>query len=127
MDTLDTEARIFTRYLIGRDVNPRTIKLYKSAMKGRTPNTSDQKLLSHMVSHPGSIGFIDAGLVFHDASSEARRRLYVLLAILEASPEYYDLFLSKNRSPLYVLVICFTGIRAIFKAMMGLILIKAVS
>src|SRR6266567_3076942 len=104
MDILEKEARMFTRYLIHRDANSQAIQLYKVAMSNSKPDTTDKKLLNFMVLHPGSIGFIDAGLVFHNASSEARRRLYVMLAILEASAEYYDLFLPRKRSPFYIFV-----------------------
>src|SRR5665213_1276727 len=105
MNTLETEARIFTRYLIHKEANAQAIQLYEVAMNNSKPNSTDKKLLNFMVSHPKSIGLIDAGLVFHNASSEARRRLYVMLAIVEASSEYYDLFLAKKRSPLYIAVI----------------------
>lgn len=127
MSMLETEARVFTRYLIGQDANTQAVQLYEAAMKTSKPNLADQKLLKFMVSHPHSIGLIDAGLIFHDAESEARRRLYVMFAILEASPDYYDSFLAKQRSLFYVVIIAYSGIRAITKAGLGLVLIKAIA
>jgi hypothetical protein len=127
MDTLEEQARIFTRYLIRRDVTSQAIQLYKSAVSDSKLNEVDKKLLSFMTAHPRSIGFIDAGLVFHNASSEARRRLYVMLAILEASIDNHDLFLPKNRSPLYVLVVFYSGTRAMIKTAVGLLLVRAVA
>jgi hypothetical protein len=127
MDILEKEAQLFTKYLVGKDANPQSVKLYKTAMVDSQPNNSDIKLLNFMLSHPASIGFIDAGLIFHDSDSEARRRLYVMFAIIEASPEYYDFFLPKSRSPFYVLVIAYAGIRAIVKAGIGLLLVKALA
>lgn len=126
MDILEKEARIFTRYLVGRDVSSQAIRLYKVAMGNSKPDSVDKKLLRFMARHPSSIGFIDAGLVFHHSYSEARRRLYVMLAILEASTEYYDLFLPKKRSPFYIFVIFYSCIRAITKAGLGLLLVKAI-
>lgn len=127
MDILEKEARLFTRYLIHRDANPQAIRLYKATMSNSKPDNTDKKLLNFMVSHPSSIGFIDAGLVFHNSSSEARRRLYVMFAILEASSEYYDFFLPKKRSPFYILVIFYSGVRAIIKAGLGLIFVKVIA
>ncbi len=126
MDRLEKEANIFSRYLIGRDAGSLAVEVYKTTMATSKPNTTDRKLLNYMVSHPHSIGFIDAGLVFHNSTSEARRRLYVMLAILEASPEHCDLFLPQKRSPFYIFVIYFAGIRAVIKAIFGLLLVKVV-
>jgi hypothetical protein len=127
MDSLESEARLFTRYLIRSNASPQAIRLYQGAMSTSQPNNTDKRLLDFMVAHPGSIGLIDAGLVFHNASSEARRRLYVMFAILEASPEYYDFFLPKQRSPFYIFVILYAGIRAVIKAALGLILVKVIA
>jgi hypothetical protein len=127
LDILEQEARLFTRYLIHRDVDPQAIRLYRAAMADSKPDKADKKLLDFMVSHPWSIGLIDAGLVFHNSASEARRRLYVMFAILEASPEYYDLFLPAKRSSLYIFVIFYASIRAVIKAAVGLLLVKAIA
>lgn len=127
MDILEKEAQLFTKYLVGKDANPQAVKLYKTAMVDSQPNSSDKKLLNFMVSHPASIGLIDAGLIFHDSASEARRRLYVMFAIIEASPEYYDFFLPKNQSPFYIFVMAYIGFRAVIKAGVGLLLVKAIA
>ena len=127
MDILETEARIFTRYLVRRGASAQAVRLYKTAVSGSKPDKADEKLLNFMRTHPSSIGFIDAGLVFHDPSSEARRRLYVMLAILEASPENHDLFLPKKRSSFYLFIIFFSGGRAILRAACGLLLVKVIT
>jgi hypothetical protein len=125
MDILEKESRIFTRYLTGRDVTSQAGRLYRAATHGSNPDDDDKKLLNFMVAHPWSIGLIDAGLVFHRPASEARRRLYVMLAILEASTEYCDIFLPKKRNLFYLLVIFYAGLRAVVKAGLGLLLVKA--
>jgi hypothetical protein len=127
MDTFEKEARLFTRYLIHRDAGPQAIRLYEDAVRSSQPDEADRRLLNFMTAHPGSIGLIDAGLVFHDASSEVRRRLYIMLAILEASPEQSDLFLAQKRSPWYVFAIGYFGVRAVAKAGLGLLLVKALA
>jgi hypothetical protein len=127
VDSLEKEARLFARYLIHKDASPQAIRLYQGAMHDSKPGSTDRKLLNFMVSHPRSIGLIDAGLVFSDSYSEARRRLYVMFAILEASPEYADYFLPKKRNPFYIVVIGYAGIRAIIKAALGLALVKVIA
>jgi len=127
MDTFEQEARIFTKYLVNRNASPQAIQLYKAAVSTSKPDTTDKKLLNFMLVHPHSIGLIDAGLVFHNPNSEARRRLYLMLSILEASVECSDLFLPKKRGSFYMVVIFFAGVRAIIKAFLGLLLVKAVA
>jgi len=127
MNILETEAKVFTHHLVGQDASPQVIQIYKAAMASSKPDATAAKLLHFMVRHPFSIGFIDAGLVFHDSTSEARRHLYVLLAILEASTEYGDQFLPKNRNPFYIFIICYSGLRAAIKAVFGLILVKVMA
>jgi len=127
MDSLESEAQLFAHYLIGRLANSQTVRLYEAAMADSKPDKTDKKLLNFMMSHPWSIGLIDAGLVFHNSASEARRRLYVMFAILEASPEYYDLFLPAKQSPLYIFVIFYSGVRAVVKAGLGIVLVKVIA
>jgi hypothetical protein len=127
MDIVEKEARIFARYLIHREATAQSINLYRTAIKLSKPSSSDKKLLKIMVAYPATIGFIDAGLVFINPTSEARRRLYFMFAILEASPDYVDLFLPKKRGPLYFLVVCAIGFRAVVKAGVGFLLVKVLA
>jgi hypothetical protein len=127
MNNLTQEARIFAQYLLHREPSPGAIRLYISAMEGSQPSASDQKLLDFMTKHPRLIGLIDAGLIFHNSTSEARRRLYLMLAILEAQPENTDMFLPTKRSPFYFTFIVFAGARAAIKATLGLLLVKVVA
>jgi hypothetical protein len=127
MQATEKEARTFAHYLVRKQPSAQAIRLYQTAMQTSKPDDADQKLLLFVVSHPSSIGLIDAGLVFHRPSSEVRRRLYVMLAILEASPDHSDLFIPKRHSPLYIFVIMYTGMRAAIKAGLGLVLVKVVT
>ena len=124
MNTPAHEAEVFARYLIHRQASPQAVQIYTDSLRSSQPNAADQKLLQFMIKHPRLIGLIDAGLVFHNPTSEARRRLYVMLAILEASPENSDLFLPKQRRPLYIFFVIYAGVRAVIKAVLGLLLVK---
>ena len=126
MDVFENEAQLFAHYLIARPANSQTVRLYES-MANYKLDATDQKLLDYMRAHPWSIGLIDAGLVFYKPLSGARRRLYVMFAILEASPDYYDCFLPKRRGPSYILVIGYSGIRAVTKAVLGILLVRVIA
>ena len=127
MDALEKEATLFSSYLVSREASPQAVRLYANAMNNSEPSDSDKKILHFMTKHKSSIGFIDAGLVITNPTSEVRRRLYVMTAILEASTEHQDLFLPKKRSPWYVFAVMYTGIRAVMKAIFGILLLKVVA
>lgn len=49
-----------------------------------------------------------------------------MFAILEAMPEYAPYFLPRQRSGLYILVVGMVGIRAVAKALLGVVMVKVV-
>jgi hypothetical protein len=126
-DSAKLEAQIFARYLIKRQPTSGVIKLYERGVSQNKPGASDEKLLAFLRRHPRLTGLVDAGLVFYRPHSEVRRRIYVMLAILESSPEYHDSFLPAKRSPFYLFFVAYSGLRAIIKSLCGLVLVKAVS
>lgn len=126
-DTAKLEAQAFARYLVKKPPTAGVIKLYERGARRNKPEKSDAKLLAFVRSNPRMTGLIDAGLVFYRPHSEVRRRIYVMLAVLEASPEYHDDFLPKRRTPFYVFFVAFSGLRAIVKSLCGLALVKVVS
>lgn len=125
---LVTEAAVFSRYLIKKLPNQTATQVYVKAMKAHRQSleTKDQKLLAFVIAHPWSLGFIDAGLPFYRPYSEVRRRLYIMLAILEANPAYHDNFLPVKRSFWYWLFVGYSGVRAIVKAIIGSIMVRVV-
>jgi hypothetical protein len=124
---IELEAKLFTNYLIKMRANQTTLSLYKEAIGNGKLNKNDQKLLNFILKYPMSIGAIDAALVFYNPYSEIRRRLYIILAILEASPDYYDAFLPKKRNSLYIIFVLYSCVRALIKIPFGLFIIKVAS
>ena len=122
------EIEVFGRYLVGRPVGSRVRKLYDTAMRSSSQvlDPIDQSLLRFVLRHPRLLGFIDAGLCIVRKDSEVRRRLFVAFSILEASPEYADSFLGRRRSARYVLAVSLFGVRAVCKALIGVVLVKVV-
>lgn len=127
-NSTDQQAQAFTHYLLKRPATTQALGLYEQAINNKVSiDKADHKLLAYIEKHPWSLGVIDAGLPYLKPYSEVRRRLYIMLAILEASPDYFDAFLPQKRSPLYLIYIAYSGLRAIAKAVLGLVLIKVVT
>jgi hypothetical protein len=125
-ETLQNQAQIFGRYLVGTQPDKRAVDLYVKAMTGTNAKGADATLLQYLQKHPRSVGLIDGGLALVSPQSEVRRRLYIMFAILEASPAYVDKFLPQDRSKLYALHIIGVGIRAAFRGVIGMIIVKIV-
>jgi hypothetical protein len=81
-------------------------------------------MIDFLLSYPWSIPFVDAGLALTKRNSGVRKKLLLMSAILEATPQYYSYFLSKNESPLYVFYITFILAKSFFKALVGIALLK---
>jgi hypothetical protein len=127
--SLQQQATVFGIYFLNQMPHQPVIDLYVKLVcpKDMTADPTEQKLLIFAVRHPWSISFLDGGLVFTRPHAELRRRLYVLLAILESDPAYWDYFLPRQRSPLYALWIGLVGIRAVCTAMVGIVLATVVA
>lgn len=127
-DNLNLQANIFGHYLV-REPIAESIRLsYVQAINSKLfkIDRRQQKFLDFVQKHPRSIGLVDAGLALYKPHSEVRRRLYLMLSILEASPEYHEKFLPQARKPFYVFFIAYSGLRAIFKAMLGVALVRLI-
>jgi len=127
--TLAYEAEILGKYLLKILPSDLAKILYVKAIHSTvTPiHTNDKKLLQFILRNNWSIGLVDSGLALLNPTSEIRRRIYVLYAILESMPEYHSRFLPKQRSPFYLFTIAFAGIRAVTKGIVGSLLIKIIS
>ena len=124
--SLDREADIISRYLIGKSASPSARQLYAEAVSSwNTDAKTESRLLKLAFGYPFLIGALDAGLVFCAPQSVLRRRIFVMFAVLEASPDYWDFFLPKKRSLGYLFVIGLSGLRAIYRAIFGVLLIKS--
>jgi hypothetical protein len=71
------------------------------------------------------MAWADAGLALVDPSSVIRRRLFLMLAVLEASPDFADQFLPRRCPPREALPVAAAAVRGAFRAVVGVILVKA--
>ena len=124
---LEKEATLFCRYLIKQTPTDFVKELYARALDQQVAlNDSDKKILKFALDHTWSLRFLDAGAAIIKPQSELRKRLYIMFAILESSPNYVDCFLTIDRSVFYLFKIIFSGIRAIISTIVGIMLIKLI-
>jgi len=125
---LSIQALIFGRYLLKKVPSKKSQDLYVHIIQASDVaiTAKELRLLSFTVRHPRLVGFIDSGLAISGSMSEVRRRIYVMLAVLECQPEYADKFLAKDQPWWYVFYILYVGLRSAIKATLGFILVKMV-
>lgn len=121
------QARIFSKYLIGELPSRQAIIIYEQAVEDAPLiDAVDKRLIYFATEHPKFIGLLDSALAFIKPYSELRRRLYVMFAILESSPEYANYFLPVSRGRLYLVRVGLAGLSAAGKIILGTILIKLI-
>ena len=70
------------------------------------------------------MGWVDAGLVLLKPASPLRRKLFTMLAILEASPSYTRDFLSRPFPPYHLLRLAVVCVRAVGRSTAGVAILK---
>jgi len=124
--TYSKEARLITKYLLSTQVKKEEEALYANAMHVLDLKFSNyENALAHqMFQSSFKMSCIDAGLALKDPTNPVRRKIFTMLAILEASPRYTNYFLSKNFSFFYYFILFLVGVRAVFRALLGMLMIK---
>lgn len=120
------EAEQMTFYLLSVPLMAAEKNRYSDAMKQFKIELSkyERLLWDAMLESKWKMACIDAGLAITDPNNNVRRKLFTMLAIMEASPNYTSFFLSENHSLLYLLKLAGAGIRAVFRTVIGIVIIK---
>ena len=120
------EASILAEYLLGKASTEQETLLYNNAMEELHIflTEEEQKIWDYMMNNHWSIPTIDGALALTEPNGTIRRKIFIMLAILEASPADNERFLPRRFNPLYIFKILFSGIRAVIRAIIGLILLK---
>jgi hypothetical protein len=107
----DHEARVFTRYITGRDAVDSVIRRYNDLTRG----FSADPVVRFLLKNPFWISSVDAWHAMFRRKSLLRKKLFYLFCILETEPAYADLFLSPKRSSLpgIALKLFLSGLRII--------------
>ena len=121
---LTAEAKAFGKYLLGEEVNARAVTLYLAAHDQTQfeSDAHDRRLLMFMLQHPALIGIIDAGLAIRKNKSCVRKKLYYMLAILEAMPEYAKYFLFDGSPFTNAFRLVLFGARGVMRMVVGYLL-----
>lgn len=122
----ELEAKILGYYLLKQQPDSSIIDLYKQAMERQliTLDEKDRDILNFILKIPWSIGLIDSGLALLKPLSGVRKKIFIMLAIIEASPNHCNFFFTANRSIFFLFTIVYVGCRSIIKAVLGSILVK---
>lgn len=120
-----SEASVFGRYVLGRDVDERTCELYARASR-ELGYEGDDAVVGFAMEHRWSIGALDGALALSKPDALLRKKLLLMAAILETRPAYCDLFLPRERRPGHVFSVAFTLMGAGLQAAAGLLLLRVV-
>jgi hypothetical protein len=90
---LREEARRFGRYLLGAPPSDELVERYARAhdhVLREPPTPADAAILGFAGAHPWSLALLDAGTAVVGSAPLLRRKLLVMMAILEATPDHAD-------------------------------------
>ena len=125
---IDTEharqVEVLTKYLLGTTIKDARIDATYAHACQQT--VQYEKIVDYAFKHPSLLPFLDAGLVFLRPNSELRRRIHVVFAALESTPEHAKQFMPEKVSFVDFLQLMLVGIRAVLRAIIGVIIIKVV-
>ena len=120
------EAEILSFYLIRQPPSEKEKLLYANAMQKLNVrlSSSEEKQWRFLMKNIWALPFADAALAVKDSSSSIRRKIFLMLAILEASPNHVECFLPKKHSAFHLILLFFVGIRSMTRRMFGFLLLK---
>ena len=125
-EDLAAEARVFARYLVGRDAGPAHVARYVAASRTHFPDPlvpEDAAVLAWVRRHPRSVGMLDAAAGLLRPGGALRNRILLMAAVLETTPDFADDFLPHHVGPLdLALRVGVAGVVAVANALGGLVL-----
>lgn len=130
-DARAAEARLFTRYLVGREAPPALVERYVAASHQvlmPTLDPADAAVLAFVHRHPWSIGCLDAASGLLRPGGALRNRILLMAAVLETTPDFADQFLPRQMGPLaLVAYVAVAGVAAVAQALVGLVIHRGVA
>ena len=124
--SLQAEARVFSRYLVGRDPPDELIGRYERANRALFTEAADQRdraIVGFVGRHPWSVSFLDAASGLLRPNGLLRGKILTMGAILETSTEFADEFLPRAAHPAELVLRFFTlGVVAVICAVLGSLL-----
>lgn len=120
------ESHKLACYLISKIIGAEEIERYEMAVqiKQVSMNQSEQKIWSLMLKYSIVLASVDSCLALTDRNSPIRQRICIMLAILEAHPNYFSSFYKNRLHFLDHLNLLFSLFASPFKIILGILIIK---
>ena len=121
-------AQAIARHLIGEEALPAETARWREAVgvhETLLERESDRRLWALLTHRPALIGAVDAGLALTDPHGPIRHRLFLMLAVLEASPRHTPRFLSQPFSRWALIALALRMALASLRSALGLALVAA--
>jgi hypothetical protein len=124
--SLEAEARLFGRHLVGREPDAEILSRYREACARLWPEPpvgADAARLAWVRRHPWSLGPLEAAAALLDPAGPLRSRVLLTAALLETTPRHANDFLPDEPGlvPLFLRLAAF-GTLAVVKALVGALL-----
>ena len=125
-ETHSLEADRMALYLVGKPAGEREKRIYADAMQklGQELSPAEAALWRSMLASGRRMAWADSGLALVRPSSPLRRRLLVMLAILEASPDFADCFLPRRFPAGRALAVAAAAVRGAFRVAVGVLVVR---
>lgn len=128
---LESEARLFTRYLVGREAPDELVARYRDASRALFYEPVDAReaaVVAYVHRHPASLPFLEAASALLRPGSLLRNKVLMMAAVLETSPAFANDFLPRNVSLTgLVLRVVASGTAAVLRTLVGAALLAAAS
>lgn len=126
MNNFDLEVDLFVNYLARGTSQCSVSKDYKSAISSLklTFNEKEAKVMNVLLRLPVLLPFIDAGLALLAPDNKIRKRLLVMLALIETNKNSHNLFIADDNAKFPLLHFFSTAVAASIKAFIGIILVS---
>ncbi|NRB53631.1 MAG: hypothetical protein HRU41_38600 [Saprospiraceae bacterium] len=118
------EPDILSRYLLKVKIGTRESQLYVSGIRGGGFELTafEAQLFQHMLLSPIFCAAYDTILSIVDPQNQVRKRLYLMLSILETSPDHANLFLGVHGRWACIRIACVGASKYIFYLLLGSLL-----
>ena len=115
------EADMIVRYLTGRTASPRVRESYGRALQNIPVVFNERQNLqwNRCMKYPWMLPHVDAWLTLTHPDHPIRKKIFIMLGVLETQAEYSDLFLPSAASYFQPLIIACRGLWALVKIITG--------
>lgn len=120
------EAQILSRYLIGKDCTAAVANDFGLAVSKLDIRLSEaeQKAYKKMLGSLFLLRSVDSAMAISKSQSLIRKRIFVMVALLECTTENLEYFLPQQRSIFYFFIIGLRVARGFAFAIIGLLMLK---